>query len=50
MPVCEVSYAEGLFGLHPTDWTKYVRVVGRNQIPFMGKKGTCHETPQSICC
>jgi len=37
-------------GLHPPDWTKYVRVVGRNQIPLAREKGTCHETPQSICC
>jgi hypothetical protein len=37
-------------GLHPPNWTKYVRVVGRIQLPFWREKGTCHETPQSICC
>jgi len=38
------------FGLHPPDWTKYVRVEGRSQIPLAREKGTCHETPPSICC
>jgi hypothetical protein len=38
------------YGLHPPNWTKYVRVVGRIQLPFWREKGTCHETPQSICC
>ena len=38
------------FGLHPTGWTKYDRVVGRNQIPFMREKGTCHEAPKELCC
>jgi len=37
-------------GLHPTDWTKYVRVVGRNQIPCGREKGTCHEAPKELCC
>jgi hypothetical protein len=42
------DFSEG--GLHPPNWTKYVRVVGRIQLPFWREKGTCHETPQSICC
>ncbi len=37
-------------GLHPPDWTKYVRVEGRSQSPLAREKGTCHETPPSICC
>ncbi len=52
----EYSYApheEGCLlqsGLHPTGWTKYDRVVGRNQIPFVREKGTCHEAPKEFCC
>lgn len=41
---------DGNVGLHPTGWTKYDRVVGRNQIPFMREKGTCHEAPKELCC
>lgn len=37
-------------GLHPKDWTKYVRVVGESKIPFMGKKGTCNKSPNDFCC
>ena len=38
--------ASSVSGLHPPSWTKYVRVVGRNQIPYVREKGTCHEVPQ----
>ncbi|MGA3281567.1 MAG: acyltransferase family protein [Smithella sp.] len=37
-------------GLHPRSWTKYVRVVGRNQSPLKWEKGTCHEAPKEFCC
>ena len=37
-------------GLHPRSWTKYVRVVGRNQSPLQGEKGSCHEAPKEFCC
>jgi len=33
-------------GLHPPDWTKYVRVVGR--IIPMGEKGSCHEATAKV--
>ena len=38
------------FGLHPRSWTKYVRVVGRNQSPLEWEKGSCHEAPKEFCC
>ena len=37
------------FGLHPTDWTKYVRVVDRNPSPGKREKGSCHEAPKKFC-
>jgi hypothetical protein len=37
-------------GLHPPSWTKYVRVVGRNQSPGKREKGSCHEAPKEFCC
>jgi hypothetical protein len=37
-------------GLHPSSWTKYVRVVGRNQSPMKREKGSCHEAPKEFCC
>ena len=33
-------------GLHPPNWTKYVRVVGRIIPP--GKKGSCHEATAEV--
>ena len=36
-------------GLHPTDWTKYVRVVDRNPSPGKREKGSCHEAPKKFC-
>ncbi|MHB8910729.1 MAG: ATP-dependent nuclease, partial [Syntrophales bacterium] len=33
-------------GLHPPDWTKYVRVVGRIIPP--GEKGSCHEATAKV--
>ena len=44
------GHPEHITGLHPIDWTKYVRVVGRNQIPCGREKGTCHEAPKELCC
>ena len=36
------------FGLHPSSWTKYVRVVGRIEHPGGREKGSCHEATKKI--
>ena len=38
----------GVFGLHPSSWTKYVRVVGRIEHPGTREKGSCHEATKKI--
>jgi transposase-like protein len=35
--------------MHPSNWTKYVRVVGRSQSPRGWEKGSCHEAPKKFC-
>ena len=35
-------------GLHPSSWTKYVRVVGRIEHPGKREKGSCHEATKKI--
>lgn len=35
-------------GVHPPSWTKYVRVVGRNQNPVMGER-ICREAQKTFC-
>lgn len=45
----QVEDKNKVIGIHPPSWTKYVKVVSRNRIAFVRAKGTCLETPQSIC-
>ena len=40
--------AEWEYGLHPSSWTKYVRVVGRIEHPGRREKGSCHEATKKI--
>jgi len=39
---------KGWTDLHPSSWTKCVRVVGRNQNPREWEKGSCHEATKKI--
>jgi hypothetical protein len=43
-----VGPSQQRIGLHPSSWTKYVRVVGRIEYPGEREKGSCHEATKKI--
>jgi type I restriction enzyme S subunit len=42
-----VSQYTGVTGVHPKNWTKYVRVMTGSWSPD-GEKGSCHEKPTAL--